>query len=88
MIESLLWRRVAAVFLAGVALLLGACSTPPAFQVSEPSARAGTVISITQDSVQNVNSGVGTVGGALVGGGIGSLFGGGRFDVGNGIAGQ
>ena len=77
MIESLPWRRVAAVFLAGAALLLGACSTPPAFQVSEPSARVGTVISITQDSVQNVNSGVGTVGGALVGGGIGSLFGGG-----------
>lgn len=77
MIESLPWRRVAAIFLAGVALLLGACSTPPAFQVSEPSARVGTVISITQDSVQNVNSGVGTIGGALVGGGIGSLFGGG-----------
>ena len=53
------------------------CSTPPAFQVSEPTARVGTVISITQDTVQNVNTGVGTIGGALIGGGIGSLFGGG-----------
>jgi outer membrane lipoprotein SlyB len=35
------------------------------------------VISITQDTVQNVNTGLGTVGGALVGGAIGSLFGGG-----------
>ena len=74
---SLPWRRLAALLAAGAALLLGACSTPPAFQVSEPSARVGTVISITQDSVQNVNSAVGTVGGALIGGGIGSLFGGG-----------
>ena len=77
MIETLSWRRLAAVLVAGAALLLAGCNTPPAFQVSEPSARVGTVISITQDSVQNVNSGVGTVGGALVGGGIGSLFGGG-----------
>ena len=77
MIETLSWRRLAAVPVAGAALLLAGCNTPPAFQVSEPSARVGTVISITQDSVQNVNSGVGTVGGALVGGGIGSLFGGG-----------
>ena len=77
MIETLSWRRLAAVLVAGAALLLAGCNTPPAFQVSEPSARVGTVISITQDSVQNVNSGVGTVGGALVGGGIRSLFGGG-----------
>jgi outer membrane lipoprotein SlyB len=46
--------------------------------VSEPAARDGTVVSITQDAVQNVNTGVGTVGGALVGGGLGSLVGGGR----------
>lgn len=77
MTANFLWRRLAAFLAAGAVLLLGACSTPPAFQVSEPSARVGTVISITQDSVQNVHSGVGTVGGALVGGGIGSLFGGG-----------
>jgi outer membrane lipoprotein SlyB len=74
---TLAWRRTSAVFLAGLALLLGACSSPPAFQVSEPSARVGTVISITQDSVQNVNTGIGTIGGALVGGGLGSLIGGG-----------
>jgi len=71
------WRRMAAALVAGAALLLGACSTPPAFQVSEPTARVGTVISITQDSVQNVNTGVGTIGGALIGGGLGSLVGGG-----------
>ena len=71
------WRRAAAAFGAGMALLLAGCNTPPAFQVSEPSARVGTVVSITQDTVQNVNSGVGTIGGALVGGGLGSLIGGG-----------
>lgn len=72
------WRNTAAAFFAGMLLLLGACNTPPAFQVSEPTARVGTVISITQDSVQNVNTGVGTVGGAVVGGALGSLVGGGR----------
>ena len=71
------WRGAAAALAAGLTMLLGACNTPPAFQVSEPSAREGTVVSITQDTVQNVNSGVGTVGGALVGGGLGSLVGGG-----------
>lgn len=71
------WRRIAALWTAACALLLAACSTPPAFQVSEPSARTGTVISITQDSVQNVNPVAGGIGGALIGGGIGSLFGGG-----------
>ena len=57
--------------------LLGGCSTPPAYQVSEPSARVGTVESITQDAVQNVNSAGGAIGGALIGGGLGSLIGGG-----------
>lgn len=71
------WRRAAAALSAAFALLLAACSTPPAFQVSEPSARVGTVISITQDSVQNVNTAAAGIGGALIGGGIGSLFGGG-----------
>jgi outer membrane lipoprotein SlyB len=70
-------RHAAAAFTAVFALLLAACSTPPAFQVSEPSARVGTVVSITQDSVQNVNTAAGSIGGALVGGAIGSLFGGG-----------
>jgi outer membrane lipoprotein SlyB len=71
------WRRGVALWFAAVALLLAGCNTPPAFQVSEPTARVGTVISITQDTVQNVNSAVGGIGGALIGGGIGSLFGGG-----------
>jgi len=71
------WRRAAALSLTAFTLLLAACNTPPAFQVSEPTARVGTVISITQDTVQNVNTAAGGIGGALIGGGIGSLFGGG-----------
>jgi outer membrane lipoprotein SlyB len=71
------WRRGAAALMATFALLLAACGTPPAFQVSEPSARVGSVISITQDSVQNVHSVAGGIGGALIGGGLGSLIGGG-----------
>ena len=71
------WRRGVAVWGSAVALLLVGCNTPPAFQVSEPTARVGTVISITQDTVQNVNTAAGGIGGALIGGGIGSLFGGG-----------
>jgi len=71
------WRQAAVLLGAALALLLSACNTPPAFQVSEPSSREGTVISITQDTVQNVNTAVGGIGGALIGGGIGSLFGGG-----------
>ena len=77
MTRSSNWQRAGAALLAALTLLLGACNTPPAFQVSEPATRDGTVISITQDTVQNVNTGLGTVGGALVGGAIGSLFGGG-----------
>jgi len=74
-----IWRRAAAVFSAGFALLIAGCNTPPAFQVSEPSAgRVGTVESITQETVQNVNSTVGTVGGAVVGGLLGNQVGGGR----------
>jgi outer membrane lipoprotein SlyB len=75
MISMTFWRRAGAILCAS--LLLAGCNTPPAFQVSEPSSREGTVISITQDTVQNVNSMVGGIGGALIGGGIGSLFGGG-----------
>ena len=78
MMSLSVWRRAALVLSAGVALLLGACNTPPAFQVSEPSARIGTVESIRQDTVQTGNTAVGTVGGALIGGALGSLVGGGR----------
>jgi len=74
-----IWRRAAAVFGVGFALLIAGCNTPPAFQVSEPSAgRVGTVESITQETVQNVNNTVGTVGGAVVGGLLGNQVGGGR----------
>ena len=75
------WRRCTAAFAAIATLALGACSTPPAFQVSEPSARVGTVESITQDAVQNMNTTAGTIGGALIGGGLGSLIGGGTGQV-------
>ena len=77
MTRSPFWRRAATSSIVAFSLLLAACAAPPAFQVSEPTARVGTVISITQDTVQNVNSAVGGIGGALIGGGIGSLFGGG-----------
>ena len=71
-------RRLAAGFAATALLLLAGCNTPPAYQVSEqPMARVGTVESIQQDSVQNVPNAVGVIGGALVGGGLGSLIGGG-----------
>jgi outer membrane lipoprotein SlyB len=71
-------RRLAAGFAVTALLLLAGCNTPPAYQVSEqPMARVGTVESIQQDSVQNVPNAVGVIGGALVGGGLGSLIGGG-----------
>lgn len=79
MIDVSGWRRAAAVCVAGVAMLLAGCNTPPAFQVSEPSGgRVGTVESITQDAVQNVNSTVGAIGGAVIGGLLGNQIGGGR----------
>jgi outer membrane lipoprotein SlyB len=71
------WRRLAAALTAAATLLLAACSTPPAFQVSEPSARIGTVESIVQETVQTGNTAAGTIGGALIGGALGSLVGGG-----------
>lgn len=79
MIDFSVWRRRAAALGAGAALLLAGCNTPPAFEVSQPAAgRVGTVESIHQDAVQNVNTTAGTIGGAVVGGGLGSLIGGGR----------
>jgi outer membrane lipoprotein SlyB len=71
-------RRLATVLFAGFALLLAACSSPPAFQVSEqPAVRLGTVESIIQDQVQAGNTAMGTIGGALLGGLIGNQIGGG-----------
>jgi outer membrane lipoprotein SlyB len=79
MTSMLAWRRGVAALTTCAAMALAGCNTPPAFQVSEqPAIRIGTVESITQDSVQNVNTTVGTIGGALVGGGLGSLVGSGR----------
>jgi len=72
------WRRFAAVLTVGFAMLLAGCETTPAFQVSEPSARVGTVESIVQDTVQSGNAAVGTIGGAVVGGLLGNQIGGGR----------
>lgn len=72
------WRSAVAALAATFAFALGGCSTPPSYQVSEQAGpRTGTVESITQDQVQKVNSAVGTIGGALIGGGLGSLVGGG-----------
>ena len=49
------FQRAAAAFAAAASLLLAGCSTPPAYEVSQPPvARVGTVESIQQDSVQNV----------------------------------
>ena len=72
-----MWRQLAAVIAAGAAMALAGCNTPPAYEVSQPSARVGVVESITQDSVQNVDTTLGTVGGAVIGGALGSLVGGG-----------
>lgn len=74
------WQRLAAVLSTGLALLLllTGCETTPAFQVSQPASREGTVESIVQDTVQSGNAAVGTIGGALVGGLLGNQIGGGR----------
>jgi outer membrane lipoprotein SlyB len=63
-------------------MIVAGCSTPPAYQVSEPMpARVGRVESIQTQTVQNVNNVVGGIGGALIGGGLGSLIGGGTGQV-------
>ena len=72
-------RLYATAVVACLTLAFAGCAAPPPFQVTQQeAARVGRVESITQDTVQNVNSGVGTVGGALLGAGLGSLVGGGR----------
>jgi len=78
MVETNFLRRAAASLAALAVALVAGCSTPPAYEVSQPTdGRVGTVESIQQDSVQKVNTAVGTIGGALIGGGLGSLIGGG-----------
>lgn len=77
MITSL-WRRTAAILAAAAALTLAGCNTPPAYSVQQNAyGRVGTVESIQTQTVQNVDNAVGAIGGALVGGGLGSLIGGG-----------
>ena len=77
--SNYLGKRLCALAVSLVAILaLAGCNTPPAYQVSEqPVARVGTVESIQQQTVQNVPNAAGAIGGALVGGGLGSLIGGG-----------
>jgi len=72
------WQRLAAVLSTGFALLLAGCETTPAFQVSQPSSRDGTVESIVQDTVQSGNAAAATIGGAVIGGLLGNQIGGGR----------
>jgi outer membrane lipoprotein SlyB len=72
------WQRFAAVLSTGFALLLAGCETTPAFQVSQPSSRDGTVESIVQDTVQSGNAAAATIGGAVIGGLLGNQIGGGR----------
>lgn len=54
---------------------LAGCQTQPAFQVSQPASRVGTVESIRSQTVQNNNAALGTIGGALVGGILGNQVG-------------
>lgn len=71
-------RRARAATIAIAALALAACAPQPAFQVTDvPSTRIGTVESVQQVVASNDTSGLGAIGGALVGGGLGSLIGGG-----------
>ena len=67
--------RLLALCLALVAFLLAACETQPAFQVSQPSSRVGTVESIRSQTVQNNNATFCALGGALIGGILGNQVG-------------
>lgn len=67
--------RIFALCAALAASLLAGCETQPAFQVSQPSSRVGTVESIRSQTVQNNNATLGALGGALVGGILGNQVG-------------
>lgn len=71
-------RRVATLFTAGLTLMLAACSTPPAFQVTQPASRDGVVESIVQGQAQSGNATGGAIAGAVIGGLLGNQVGGGR----------
>jgi outer membrane lipoprotein SlyB len=69
-----LFRLFAAVTL----IALAGCSQQPSYQVvNAPVARTGTVESVREVVEQKDPSGLGMIGGALIGGGLGSLVGGG-----------
>ncbi len=58
--------------------LVGCAPSPPVYQgASAPAARTGTVDSIREYVQPREATGLGAVGGALIGGGLGSLIGGG-----------
>jgi len=58
-------RAVALSLAVATVSMLAGCETQPAFQVSQPSSRVGTVESIRSQTVQNSNATLGTIGGAL-----------------------
>ena len=68
-------RAVALSLAVATVSMLAGCETQPAFQVSQPSSRVGTVESIRSQTVQNSNATLGTIGGALVGGILGNQVG-------------
>lgn len=70
-------RRLATLFAAGLTLLVAACSTPPAFQVTQPASRDGVVESIVQGQQQRGNATGGAIAGAVIGGLLGNQVGGG-----------
>jgi len=73
-------RRGARTFALAVATVVVAagCAQQPAYQVyNQPVARAGTVESIRQVDAQKYVPGAGAIAGGLIGGGLGSLVGGG-----------
>ena len=70
-----LGRVVALSLVVAAASMLAGCETQPAFQVSQPSSRVGTVESIRSQTVQNNNQTLGAIGGALVGGILGNQVG-------------
>ena len=76
--EFAVLRRVA-VTLALIALTLAGCAQQPSYQVvNAPVARTGTVESVRESVEQKSPSGLGLIAGGLIGGGLGSLIGGGN----------
>jgi outer membrane lipoprotein SlyB len=76
MIRTILMRGRVALALV-LASLLVACTTAPTYSVSQPYARDGVVEAIRSQTVQKADSTVGTIVGALAGGALGNMVGGG-----------